>query len=90
MVIDLVGVVYGSVGECCMVLLVVVLVGDEIVEKLKVKFILVIKDIMVSYSEDFNVYYGFVVIVVYKECVEGYIDFCIEEGVEFVYDGRIS
>lgn len=31
MVDDFVGLVYGLVGECCMVLLVVVLVGEDIV-----------------------------------------------------------
>ncbi|MFZ8198714.1 CoA-acylating methylmalonate-semialdehyde dehydrogenase [Alteromonas portus] len=89
-VTDLVGAAYGSAGERCMALPVVVPVGDETAEKLKAKLIPAIKDIMVSHSEDPNAHYGPVVTAAHKERVEGYIDLCIEEGAELVYDGRTS
>ena len=89
-VTDLVGAAYGSAGERCMALPVVVPVGDETAEKLKAKLIPAIKDIMVSHSEDPNAHYGPVVTSAHKERVEGYIDLCIEEGAELVYDGRTN
>ena len=89
-VTDLVGAAYGSAGERCMALPVVVPVGNETAEKLKAKLIPAIKEIMVSNSEDPNAHYGPVVTAAHKARVESYIDLCIEEGAELVYDGRNS
>ena len=89
-VADLVGAAYGSAGERCMALPVVVPVGEETAVKLKAKLIPAIKDIMVSHSEDPNAHYGPVVTGEHKARIEGYIDLAIEEGAELVYDGRHS
>lgn len=89
-VTDLVGAAYGSAGERCMALPVVVPVGDDTAERLKAKLIPAIKDIIVGDSEDPAAHYGPVVTAAHKARVESYIDMAIKEGAELVYDGRES
>ncbi|MBU3021220.1 CoA-acylating methylmalonate-semialdehyde dehydrogenase [Aestuariibacter sp. A3R04] len=87
-VTDLVGAAFGSAGERCMALPVVVPVGEETAEKLKAKLIPAIKAITVSTSDDPAAHYGPVVTSAHKARVEAYIDMAISEGAELVYDGR--
>lgn len=83
----LIGVGYGSVGECCMVISVVVLVGDQIVEWLCVRLIEWINNLWVGYSLDFKVDYGLLVIGVVLVWVCDYIGQGVVVGVELVVDG---
>lgn len=64
----LVGVGYGVVGECCMVIFVVVFVGEEIVDRFIEKLVLWIEKLKVGfYILGDDVDYGFVVMVQVKE-----------------------
>lgn len=84
----LIGVGYGVVGECCMVILVVVFVGQEIVDCLIEKLVLCIEKLKVGlYIVGDDIDYGFVIMVVVKQCIEGLIDSGVEQGVMLVKDG---
>lgn len=87
---DLVGAAYGSAGERCMALPVVVPVGDDTADRLREKLIPAIEAIKVSHSEDETAHYGPVVTSAHKARVMSYIEMCIGEGAELVYDGRES
>jgi len=89
-VADLVGAAYGSAGERCMALPVVVPVGEGTAEKLIDKLIPAIKAIKVSHSEDESAHYGPVVTAAHKSRVEEYIELAISEGANLIYDGRTS
>lgn len=84
------GGVFGFVGECCMVLLVVVVVGDEIVDKLIVCLKLLVEVLKVGLGcmcgQEENEM-GLVVFDIYQKKVFGYIDKGESEGVKLVVDG---
>ncbi|BEV02069.1 CoA-acylating methylmalonate-semialdehyde dehydrogenase [Novosphingobium olei] len=85
---DLCGAAFGSAGERCMALPVVVPVGEETAEKLRAKLIPAINALRVGVSTDPEAHYGPVVTQAHKEKVEGWIGKCVEEGGELVIDGR--
>ncbi|SEH16473.1 methylmalonate-semialdehyde dehydrogenase [acylating] [Sphingopyxis sp. YR583] len=85
---DLTGAAFGSAGERCMALPVVVPVGDETAERLKAKLIPAIAALRVGVSTDAEAHYGPVVTQAHKEKVEGWIAKCADEGAELVVDGR--
>ncbi len=85
---DLTGAAFGSAGERCMALPVVVPVGDETADRLKEKLIPAIEKLRVGVSTDAEAHYGPVVTKAHKEKVEGWIQTCIDEGAELVVDGR--
>ncbi len=85
---DLAGAAFGSAGERCMALPVVVPVGDETAERLKAKLIPAIEALRVGVSTDAEAHYGPVVTQAHKEKVEGWIAKCANEGAELVIDGR--
>jgi malonate-semialdehyde dehydrogenase (acetylating)/methylmalonate-semialdehyde dehydrogenase len=85
---DLAGAAFGSAGERCMALPVVVPVGDETAERLKAKLIPAIDALRVGISTDADAHYGPVVTAAHKAKVEGWIQTCIDEGGELVIDGR--
>ncbi len=85
---DLAGAAFGSAGERCMALPVVVPVGDETAERLKAKLIPAIEALRVGVSTDAEAHYGPVVTQAHKEKVEGWIAKCADEGAELVIDGR--
>ena len=85
---DLCGAAFGSAGERCMALPVVVPVGHDTAERLKAKLIPAIHALKVGISTDPEAHYGPVVSQAHKEKVEGWIAKCIEEGGEMVIDGR--
>jgi malonate-semialdehyde dehydrogenase (acetylating)/methylmalonate-semialdehyde dehydrogenase len=85
---DLTGAAFGSAGERCMALPVVVPVGDDTAEKLKAKLIPAIEKLKVGVSTDPDAHYGPVVTAAHKAKVEGWIQTCIDEGAELVVDGR--
>lgn len=85
---DLCGAAFGSAGERCMALPVVVPVGEDTANKLRAKLIPAIEALRVGVSTDPEAHYGPVVTQAHKEKVEGWIGKCIEEGGELVIDGR--
>jgi malonate-semialdehyde dehydrogenase (acetylating)/methylmalonate-semialdehyde dehydrogenase len=85
---DLAGAAFGSAGERCMALPVVVPVGDETAERLKAKLIPAIAALRIGISTDAEAHYGPVVTQTHKEKVEGWIQTCADEGAELVIDGR--
>ncbi len=85
---DLTGAAFGSAGERCMALPVVVPVGNDTADKLKAKLIPAIEKLKVGISTDAEAHYGPVVTAAHKDKVEGWIQKCIDEGAELVVDGR--
>lgn len=84
----LMGAAYGSCGERCMAIPVVVAVGDEVgdavVEKLKVELAVM----KVGPGSDNNNDMGPLVTKQHFEKVKGYVDLGIKEGADLVVDGR--
>jgi len=87
-VADLCGAAFGSAGERCMALPVVVPVGEETAEALKAKLIPAIAALKIGISTDAEAHYGPVVTAEHKARVEGWIQTAIDEGSELVVDGR--
>ncbi|MFC4295571.1 CoA-acylating methylmalonate-semialdehyde dehydrogenase [Novosphingobium tardum] len=85
---DLAGAAFGSAGERCMALPVVVPVGDDTAERLKAKLIPAIEALRVGISTDSEAHYGPVVTAAHKAKVEGWIQKCADEGGEIIVDGR--
>jgi malonate-semialdehyde dehydrogenase (acetylating)/methylmalonate-semialdehyde dehydrogenase len=87
-VADLVGAAFGSAGERCMALPVVVPVGEKTAETLKAKLLPAIAGLRVGVSTDTDAHYGPVVTAAHKAKIENYIDIGVKEGAELVVDGR--
>jgi malonate-semialdehyde dehydrogenase (acetylating)/methylmalonate-semialdehyde dehydrogenase len=87
-VADLMGAAYGSAGERCMALPVVVPVGEATAEALRAKLLPAIAALQVGVSSDPNAHYGPVVSAAHKARIEGYIQLGVDEGAELVVDGR--
>jgi malonate-semialdehyde dehydrogenase (acetylating)/methylmalonate-semialdehyde dehydrogenase len=85
---DLTGAAFGSAGERCMALPVVVPVGHDTAERLKAKLVPAIAALRVGISTDAEAHYGPVVTAQHKARVEGWIQTAIDEGSELVVDGR--
>lgn len=85
---DLTGAAFGSAGERCMALPVVVPVGEETAERLKAKLIPAIEALKVGISTDPEAQYGPVVTAQHKASIERWIQTAIDEGSELVIDGR--
>ena len=85
---DLAGAAFGSAGERCMALPVVVPVGDETADRLREKLIPAIASLRVGVSTDPDAHYGPVVSRAHRERIEHYIQMSVDEGAELVVDGR--
>ncbi len=85
---DLSGAAFGSAGERCMALPVVVPVGADTAERLRAKLIPAIEGLRVGVSSDGAAHYGPVVTAAHKAKVEGWIAKGVAEGAELVVDGR--
>jgi malonate-semialdehyde dehydrogenase (acetylating)/methylmalonate-semialdehyde dehydrogenase len=85
---DLAGAAFGSAGERCMALPVVVPVGDDTADRLREKLVPAIEGLRVGVSTDPDAHYGPVVNAAHKKRIEDYIQMCIDEGGELVVDGR--
>jgi len=85
---DLAGAAFGSAGERCMALPVVVPVGDDTADALKAKLLPAIEALRIGVSTDPEADYGPVVTAAHKARVEGWIQTCADEGGELVVDGR--
>jgi malonate-semialdehyde dehydrogenase (acetylating)/methylmalonate-semialdehyde dehydrogenase len=87
-VADLSGAAFGSAGERCMALPVVVPVGDKTADALKAKLIPAMAALRVGVSTDAEAHYGPVVNAAHKQRVENWIQTGVDEGAELVVDGR--
>ncbi|MFQ3667057.1 MAG: CoA-acylating methylmalonate-semialdehyde dehydrogenase, partial [Sphingomonadaceae bacterium] len=85
---DLVGAAFGSAGERCMALPVVVPVGRATAEELRRRLVPRIEALKVGTADDPAADYGPVVTAEHKARVEGWIARGVEEGAELVVDGR--
>ncbi len=85
---DLSGAAFGSAGERCMALPVVVPVGEDTADRLREKLLPAIAALRVGVSTDDEAHYGPVVNQAHKERVEGWIQKGVDEGAELVVDGR--
>lgn len=87
-VADILGAAYGSAGERCMALPVVVAVGEQTAEILRAKLIEEIGKLKVGISADESAHFGPVISAQHKARIEGYIQMAVDEGAELVIDGR--
>jgi malonate-semialdehyde dehydrogenase (acetylating)/methylmalonate-semialdehyde dehydrogenase len=85
---DLTGAAFGSAGERCMALPVVVPVGDKTANELREALIPAINKLRVGISTDADAHYGPVVNAAHRTRIENYIQMCADEGGELVVDGR--
>jgi malonate-semialdehyde dehydrogenase (acetylating)/methylmalonate-semialdehyde dehydrogenase len=85
---DLAGAAFGSAGERCMALAVVVPVGEATADALREKLIPAIHALRVGVSTDPEAHYGPVVNAAHKARVEAWIQTGVDEGAELVVDGR--
>jgi malonate-semialdehyde dehydrogenase (acetylating)/methylmalonate-semialdehyde dehydrogenase len=85
---DLTGAAYGSAGERCMALPVVVPVGQKTADDLRERLVEEIPLLKVGVSTDADAHYGPVVTAAHKARVEGWIARGVEEGAELIVDGR--
>jgi len=87
-VADILGAAYGSAGERCMALPVVVPVGDATAVALRAKLETGIAGLRVGVPSDPDAHYGPVVSSAHKARIEHYIQLAVDEGSELVVDGR--
>ncbi|WP_271085626.1 CoA-acylating methylmalonate-semialdehyde dehydrogenase [Brevundimonas sp. NIBR11] len=87
-VADLCGAAFGSAGERCMALPVVVPVGQSTAEALRERLVPAIEALRVGVSNDAEAHYGPVVTAIHKKRIEGWIQTGVDEGAELVIDGR--
>jgi malonate-semialdehyde dehydrogenase (acetylating)/methylmalonate-semialdehyde dehydrogenase len=85
---DLVGAAFGSAGERCMALPVVVPVGEATANELRRRLVPRIEALKVGRSDDPGADYGPVVTAEHRARIEGWIARGVEEGAELVVDGR--
>ena len=85
---DLTGAAFGSAGERCMALPVVVPVGQKTADELRERLVAEIPKLKVGVSTDAEAHYGPVVNAAHKARVEGWIQKGVDEGAELVVDGR--
>ncbi len=84
----LIGAGYGSAGERCMAISVVVPVGKEAADKLVAKLIPRVESLRVGPSTDREADYGPMVNADAIERVSGYIDQGVADGADLLVDGR--
>jgi len=87
-VADIMGAAYGSAGERCMALPVVVPVGEATAVALREALVREIARLRVGISADPDAHYGPVVTAQHKQRIANYIQMAVDEGAELVVDGR--
>jgi malonate-semialdehyde dehydrogenase (acetylating)/methylmalonate-semialdehyde dehydrogenase len=85
---ELMGAAFGSAGERCMALPVVVPVGEKTAVALRERMIPAIAALRVGVSTDKDAHYGPVVNAAHRARVEAWIQTGVDEGAELVVDGR--
>lgn len=84
----IVGAAYGSAGERCMAITVVVAVGDQVADALVEKIKPRIQELKIGPGDKADVEMGPLVTHAHWERVKSYIDLGEQEGAELVVDGR--
>ena len=84
----LMGAAYGSAGERCMAISVVIAVGDDVAEKLKKAITSRLSSLKIGPGTDPNAEMGPLITQQHLERVEKYIDSGVNQGAELVVDGR--
>jgi malonate-semialdehyde dehydrogenase (acetylating)/methylmalonate-semialdehyde dehydrogenase len=84
----IIGAAFGSAGERCMALPVLVAVGEATAHALRERLITAIRRLRVGAPEDPDADYGPVVTAAHRQRIERYIAMGIAEGAELVVDGR--
>lgn len=85
---DILGAAYGSAGERCMALPVVVPVGKDTAERFLAKMIPAIEAMKIGISTDAEADYGPVVTAEHKASIDANVDKAVREGATLVKDGR--
>jgi malonate-semialdehyde dehydrogenase (acetylating)/methylmalonate-semialdehyde dehydrogenase len=85
---DIIGAAYGSAGERCMALPVVVPVGKATADEVRERVLAELETLKVGVSTDAAAQYGPVVSEAHKKRVTDYIQLGVDEGAELVVDGR--
>ncbi|NGM48520.1 CoA-acylating methylmalonate-semialdehyde dehydrogenase [Caulobacter sp. 602-2] len=85
---DLSGAAFGSAGERCMALPVVVPVGKKTADELRERLVAEIDTLKVGISTDTAAHYGPVVSAQHRAKIADYIQIGVDEGAELVVDGR--
>ncbi len=85
---DLSGAAFGSAGERCMALPVVVPVGKAVADELRDRMVAEIETLKVGLSNDEGAQYGPVVSAAHRQKIADYIQIGQDEGAELVVDGR--
>ena len=85
---DILGAAYGSAGERCMALPVVVPVGEGTAEKFLDAFMPKLEAMTVGISTDAEADYGPVVTQAHKESIDANVDKAVAEGATLLKDGR--
>ena len=85
---EITGAAFGSAGERCMALPVVVPVGDRTADELRERLIDAMAGLKVGVSTDPDAQYGPVVSAAHRKRVTDYIQMGADEGAELVVDGR--
>ncbi len=85
---DLSGAAFGSAGERCMALPVVVPVGKATADELRKRMVAEIESLRVGISTDPQAHYGPVVSAAHRDKIADYIRIGEAEGAELVVDGR--
>jgi malonate-semialdehyde dehydrogenase (acetylating)/methylmalonate-semialdehyde dehydrogenase len=87
-VADIIGAAFGSAGERCMALPVVVPVGEATAVELRRRLVEAIGTLRIGVSTDAHANFGPVVTAAHRAKIEGYIQAGVDEGAELVIDGR--
>ncbi|HYG28088.1 MAG TPA: CoA-acylating methylmalonate-semialdehyde dehydrogenase [Caulobacteraceae bacterium] len=85
---DIIGAAYGSAGERCMALPVVVPVGRKTADEVRERVLAELETLKVGVSTDAAAQYGPVVSQAHKSRISDYIQMGVDEGAELVVDGR--
>jgi malonate-semialdehyde dehydrogenase (acetylating)/methylmalonate-semialdehyde dehydrogenase len=85
---DITGAAFGSAGERCMALPVVVPVGKKTADEFVERIMDAAANLKVGISTDTDAHYGPVVSAAHKAKVEDYIRMGAEEGADLLMDGR--
>ena len=85
---DILGAAYGSAGERCMALPVVVPVGEGTAERFIEKMLPAIEAMKVGVSEDPEADYGPVVTGVHRDSIKAQVTKAVDEGASLLVDGR--
>ena len=87
-VADVLAGAFGSAGERCMSMPVIVPVGQRMAETVRERLLQEIPKLRIGISTDPGAQMGPVVTAAHKKKIEGYIQLAVDEGAELVIDGR--